>query len=119
MVSIIDSSGSEPVGIHYLWFKLNDNTFQVIGASYVTEYDLLKKSANSLRLLRETEKRSIEVPVLRIIKANEGESISEINKRTGNSWDAQLTAVMNDIPIDEPLKDGQVVKIARKEKYIN
>ena len=118
VVSIIDSSGSEPVVIHNLWFTLNNITFQVIGASYESDYGLLKKSAQSLRVITNDEKESIEIPVLRFIAANEGETIEAFNERSGNTWDMQLTAVMNNIPIDKPLKKGQLVKIARKEKYM-
>lgn len=118
LVSIIDRTGSEPVGIHNLWFKLNEYTFQVIGASYQTEYELLVKSANTLRMLSEQEKKSIEVPVLRYVSAIEGESLKELSDRTENEWDPKLTAVMNNIPEEETLKEKQLVKIARIEKYI-
>lgn len=118
VVSIVDASGTEPVGIHNLWFTLNNNTFQVIGASYESDFGSLKKSAQSLRVITDDEKKSIEIPVLRFIEANEGETIKALNERSGNTWDAQLTAVMNNIPTDEPLKKGQLVKITRKEKYI-
>ena len=118
LVSVIDHSGVEPVGIHNLWFKLNDYTFQVLGASYEAEYNLLEKCANSLRVLTEKEKWAIEVQVLRYAAANDGETIEEFSERTGNTWNPELTAVMNNIPSDKPLGKGQLVKYASKEKYV-
>jgi predicted Zn-dependent protease len=118
VVSIVDVSGAEPVGIHNLWFTLNNTTYQVIGASYESDYGLLKKSAQSLRVITDDQKKSIEIPVLRFIEAHEDETIEALNERSGNTWDVQLTSVMNNIPTDKPLKKGQLVKITRKEKYI-
>jgi predicted Zn-dependent protease len=118
LVSVVDKTGTEPVGIHNLWFKLDNFTFQVLGASYESDYELLVKSANSLRALTEQEKRSVEVQVLRYATANDGESIEEFNKRTGNTWDPKLTAVMNNLLHNRPLNEGQLIKISRTEKYM-
>jgi predicted Zn-dependent protease len=117
LVSVKDTTGPEPVGIHNLWFKLNENTFQVLGASYETEYALLEKSANSLRILNEEDNKLLTVQVLRYASAIDGESIEDFNKRTGNTWNVELTAVMNNIQVDEQLKEGQFLKIAKMEKY--
>jgi predicted Zn-dependent protease len=119
IVSIMDRTDAEPVGIHHLWFTLNNNTYRVIGASYQSEYELLKKSANTLRPITDLEKESVKVPVLRFIAAYENETLQELNERSGNTWSIELTAVMNNISPDKPLEKGQWVKIARNEKYMN
>ena len=118
LVSVIDNTGVEPVGIHNLWFELNNYTFQVFGASYETEYNHLEKCANSLRVLTGQEKAAIEVQVLRYATADDGEAIEEFSERTGNTWSAELTAAMNNIPPDKLLEKGQLIKIAKMEKYL-
>jgi predicted Zn-dependent protease len=118
IVTLIDNTGTEPVGIHNLWFSLNGNTFQAIGISYESDFELLKNSANTIRPMLEQEVKSIEVPVLRFIKAHEGETLEALSKRSGNHWSPELTAIMNNIPPHKSLGKEQLVKIARMEKYM-
>ena len=54
---------------------------------------------------------------LRIADARAGESLGDLSRRTGNAWDVQRTAVMNEIFTDELLESGQLVKIAIREPY--
>ncbi len=49
--------------------------------------------------------------------ARAGERIAGLSQRTGNEWDIQTTAVINDIFANEPLEAGQLVKIAVSRPY--
>ena len=55
--------------------------------------------------------------VLHVVAAEEGESIEEFSRRTGNEWKPSFTAVMNNIPEDRLLEEGQYLKIVKSERY--
>jgi predicted Zn-dependent protease len=71
----------------------------------------------SLRSLTDRERAKIQEMRLRIAVAISGESLAELSERTGNRWDIQQTAVMNDLFADHVLDAGQLVKIAVTEDY--
>jgi predicted Zn-dependent protease len=71
----------------------------------------------SLRSLTDRERAKIQEMRLRIAVAISGESLAELSERTGNRWDIQQTAVMNDLFADHVLDAGQLVKIAITEDY--
>jgi predicted Zn-dependent protease len=71
----------------------------------------------SLRNLTVRELAMIQEMRLRVAVAISGESLAELSERTGNRWDIQQTAVMNDLFADHVLDAGQLVKIAITEDY--
>ncbi len=117
LLSLTDTTGAEPVGIHQLWFKLNGITYELSGAAFDSEFSKLKETALSIRTLTEQEKNSIKVKVLRIVKAQEGESIDSISQRTNNAWNADMTALMNGIAKEKTFSEGDPVKILHIENY--
>ena len=72
----------------------------------------------SLRSLDPYERAKIQEKRLRITTARAGENLMELSERTGNQWDIQQTAVMNDLFADHVLDSGQLVKIAVSEDYV-
>ena len=63
------------------------------------------------------EKKSISGWKLRSEKAIADETIADFCRRTGNMWNAERTALMNGINVEEPLRDEQVLKIAINSPY--
>jgi predicted Zn-dependent protease len=78
-----------------------------------------RKTAQSFRSLTPEELASIEENRLRVATAHGGESLIEFAERTGNVWSVHVTALMNDHPPGESLEEGQVLKIARRERYVS
>lgn len=118
LVSITDSTGGEVMGIHSLWFRFNNTTFQLLGIATLDKMEALKKTALSIRKLSAEERQSIEMLSLRIREAKQGETLTQFCQRTGNAWNTELTAAMNNIKKDAALSQGQLLKIALKEKYV-
>jgi len=118
LVSIRDSTRGEVFGIHSLWFRLNDVTLQMLGLAIDSKTELLRSTALSVRTLTIEERNSIKIHTLRIREALAGESIKDFNARTGNVWDVEITAIMNNIEPDIALDVGQLVKITVKENYV-
>lgn len=118
LVSLKDSTSGEVFGIHSLWFRFNEVTYQMLGLAQATKTELLRNTAFSVRTLTPEERNSIDIHTLRIREASAGESIEDFNNRTGNVWDAQITAIMNDIKPGTTLSEGQLLKVALKEDYV-
>jgi hypothetical protein len=53
---------------------------------------------------------------MHIAEARAGESLEAFCKRTGNVFNPELTAVLNDLD-DKPLEQGKLLKIGRLEPY--
>jgi predicted Zn-dependent protease len=78
---------------------------------------VFRSVARSFRPLHPRERESIRETRLRIVEARAGESLRELSERTGNRWDVQQTAVMNDLFANAPLEAGRLLKIAVSERY--
>jgi hypothetical protein len=77
----------------------------------------VRSFARGFRPLTAEERDQIDELRLRIVEAHEGETLEQISARTGNDWNLNETAVANALFIDQPLREGQLVKIARREVY--
>ncbi|MDJ0868243.1 MAG: M48 family metalloprotease [Myxococcota bacterium] len=73
--------------------------------------------ARTLRPLTPEERDSIEVTRLRVVKALEDEDLFDLSRRTDNAWDVQRTAALNGVFTDHRFLGGELVKIARAERY--
>ena len=73
--------------------------------------------ARSFRPLTSKERASIRETRLRLVPARAEESIAELSQRTGNEWNIQQTAVMNDIFANDRLEAGRLMKIAVSQPY--
>jgi predicted Zn-dependent protease len=103
------------------WLCRDDSVYRFTGAAPSTSFDTYKGTLwnvpRSFRPLRPEEREKIREMRLRIAVAREGESLSDLSKRTANRWDIQYTAVVNDLFTDHALDSGQLVKIAIAEDY--
>lgn len=118
VVTYTDNSGSEPVHMHFLWVACEGLMYQMIGMAPERYQGSLRKTALSFRQLSSKERSSIKETRIRIVSAHEGESLTQMCQRTKNVWDPQTTALMNGINKQTSLKQGQLLKIAVKQKYI-
>jgi predicted Zn-dependent protease len=119
LVTIDDASSGQSAHIKYLWVTIGNLTYQLIGAGPDRYKADLKKTVLSLRPLTSQERNSITGIRLRIAVAKSGETLAQLGQRTGNVWPVDYTAMMNNIPENSMLTDGQLIKIARKEPYIS
>ena len=118
LVKFNDTSGRETAHIYYLWVTIRDLTYGLIGAGVDRYKENLRKTVLSLRPLTSEERNSITGIRLRIAKAKSGETLAELGKRTGNVWETDYTAMVNNIPENTILEKGQLIKIAREEPYV-
>lgn len=118
-VSLQDNSGSKPVNYQIYWIKTGKVMFNVMGVSYTNHTESVTAIVNSMRKLTDEEKSGITGLKIRVAIAQNGETIEKLSSRTNNTWDAELTALMNGLEPNTVLKQGQVIKISVEEPYIS
>ena len=110
-----------PVRAHITLIAYQGTIYRLIGLSVSPSSaryaGVFVSVARSFRPLTPRERESIRETRLRIVPARAGESLREISNRTGNRWNVQETAVMNDLFADAPLREAQLVKVAVSERY--
>ena len=75
-------------------------------------------TARSFRPLTQEERAGIRSSRMRIATAKAGEGFAALAKRTGNAWDPGTTAVYNGVFVDHRYRGGELVKLARSERYV-
>ena len=111
------SRGGERSYLHYLWARMGEVTYQLVGAGANRYRPVLRDTALSMRPLAEDDWESITALRLHVAEAREDESIAQLGERTGNQWTPEYTALINGLAVDSPLEAGTLVKIARREQY--
>ncbi|MGD8501760.1 MAG: M48 family metalloprotease [Phycisphaerales bacterium] len=117
LVTYSDTSGKEPMHLHFLWVAYRGLIYQFIGLAAESYRPTLRDAALSFKPLTSSERASIKETRLRIVSARANETLDQLNKRTRNVWDVKTTSVMNGIKPGQPLQKGQLVKIAVLQPY--
>lgn len=117
VASFTEASGRRRMEMHFAWVNLEGTLFQMIGLAPEAKRHLLRDAALSFRAITAEERQAVQAARVRVVAAKEGETIEQLSKRTGNALASSLTAVINGLQVDGELKEGQRVKIVRKEPY--
>lgn len=103
------------------WIAFNGTIYRISGITRsraLSRYQgVFINCARSFKPLTPALRKRIRVNRLRSARALEGETLTAFNERTKNEWNIEETAVMNAIFSDQPLKGGQLLKIAHSEPY--
>jgi predicted Zn-dependent protease len=100
------------------WIAYESGIYRMTGVSRTNRYRAaFVNTARSFRPLTPEQRASVTETRLRIAIAREGESLGDISKRTGNRWNVQQTAIMNDLFANAALVGGQLVKVSLAEAY--
>jgi predicted Zn-dependent protease len=117
LVSFKDLSGETPVDVQLYWIKTEQVMLNIMGIGYMDYSAMLENTALSVRPLTDEEKNTITALRIRLVEAEEGETLQSLTQRSGNEWDVETTALINNIPNDAMLEQGSLVKIAKREAY--
>ncbi len=100
------------------WIAYDSKIYRLTAASPSSRYEAaFLNTARSFRPLTPEQRAAVRETRLRVAMAQEGESLGALSGRTGNQWNVQQTAVMNDVFANEALRRGQLVKVALSEKF--
>jgi predicted Zn-dependent protease len=108
------------VGVHLTWIAWEGAIYRLTGVARGGPGRLegiFNNVPRSFRPLTSRERASIRETRLRLVPARAGESLAELSRRTGNEWNIQQTAVMNDVFANDHLEAGRLMKIAVSQPY--
>ena len=103
------------------WIAYDGNLYQVsvlcTQARYAAERDRLRAIGGGFARLSARDRSLIQEERLRTVRARDGESLEQLLDRSGAAWDPDEAAVANAIESGDPLRNGQLVKVSRREPY--
>jgi predicted Zn-dependent protease len=102
-----------------LWLKRNDYTFKFSSLGLAQYREVSLSMANSLHTITDLERNSIKQTEVDIVAVKDGETIEDLSSRTGNVLQLEYLALINNVAVDEKLRNGQWVKIGVVTKYVS
>ena len=103
------------------WIALDGNIYRLsafLNGGSARRYEgVFRSFPRGFRRIEASELEQIEEQRLRIVEALGGETLAELSARTGNAWNVNETSVHNQILPGERLREGQLVKIAARERW--
>ncbi len=110
--------GGRSLRISLTWVAMNSSIYRITGAAISDRYmPAFISVARSFREITPAQRASVHENHLKIVVAHEGETLAQLSKRTGNDWNVQQTAIMNDIFANAKLRAGQHVKVSIPVPY--
>jgi predicted Zn-dependent protease len=114
-------AGGDLSELDLTWVAHRGNVYQVSvlssAARYASGRAELRAIGESFAPLGARERSLITERRLRIVRAHSGESLERLVERAAGAWKPDETAVANAIEPGDSLRDGQLVKVARREPY--
>jgi predicted Zn-dependent protease len=115
------------MGILLTWISHKGLVYKMTGISPTETFGTYRnsfiKTVASFRPLAEEDLPKILEARLRIVQARNGETLQELEKRSGSMWTPAEIAVANGLSENDRLSEGQLIKVAvlapYKSKIVN
>ncbi len=117
MISFTEKVKTVTMFAYVLWIPLEDKLFKLTGITPIEYQPQLEETAKSLRTLKNNERNSFQVDLMRIVDARQGETIKTLSIRSGNILNDELTGVINSRNPDDQLNQGESIKVVKKYPY--
>jgi len=114
-MAVEDSSGAEPVMLHFVWLSKGENMYRFVGMGYDEHKQAMQDSVTSIRQITPAERQKLFKVVFAVAQARSGETIKTLSDRTGNALGLEYTSIINSRSVDESLDSGEMIKIGVKE----
>jgi predicted Zn-dependent protease len=105
-----------PLTLDFTWIAHPSGVYRIMSAIPQDRYGEARPifDAVATHFHRSTaeERASVTKRQLWIARAEPGESLSQLSRRTGNVWSIEETALINGLDAESALPEGQMVKIA-------
>jgi predicted Zn-dependent protease len=102
-------------------FPYRGATWRITGLSPSSSFGKysgrIHSTVRSFRPLTAEQRASLRAERLRLATARVGEDVVALSRRTDNAWDPGRTAVSNAVFVNHRFEGGEMVKIARVERY--
>jgi len=109
------------MGVILIWVSHKGLVYQMTAMSLIESFGSYQenflKTIHSFRHLSEEDLPKNLEARLRIVKARNGETLEELEKRSDSVWSPAKIAVANGLSEKDQLREGQLVKVAILEPY--
>lgn len=103
------------------WIAHEGRIYQIAGVTPLERSDafgpVFERIMQSFRPLSKEERASIREDRLRLVAAEEGETLNALIARSGTRWSADMVGVANGLAPGDRLVRGQLVKVVLSEPY--
>ncbi|MEX5214747.1 MAG: M48 family metalloprotease [Nitrospiraceae bacterium] len=103
------------------WIGHGGLIYQIVAVAPTRHFETLKPTLdttiNSFRPMTVAERDGITEKRIRLIRAQNGETIAALAARTQSAWKPEEIAVANGLKVSDSLAQGQLLKIAVTESY--
>ena len=109
------------LGIDLTWIAHDGLVYQIAGIAPKKGFDSISHAftatAQSFRPLTVGERAAVREQRIRLVHARAGETIEALAARSNSTWTKEEIAVANALAADEPLREGQTLKVTILEPY--
>jgi predicted Zn-dependent protease len=113
--------GDAKLTVDLTWIAYGGMIYQIAGIAETRTFDsvrpVLRSVVESFRPLSADERNSIREKRIRLVKAQEGETVKELTARSRSAWKSSQVAVANGLEESDRLREGQLIKITIEEPY--
>jgi predicted Zn-dependent protease len=113
--------GDSRLTVDLTWIAYRGLIYQIAGIAETRTFDTVRtvfqSVVESFRPLSPEERSSIREKRIRLVKAQDGETVKDLAARSGSAWKASQVAVANGLEESDHLRAGQLIKIAVEEPY--
>ena len=103
------------------WVAVGNLTWSVEGAAPVdtAERDarIINASIDTIAPISDADRARIGITRLRTTRANDGEMLGSLRRRSGSTWNADQIAIANGLARDAVLAAGQLIKVPVREVF--
>ena len=117
LLTYSDTHEGETIHMHFLWIAYQGKLYQFVGLAPDRYQPLLKETALSFRPITSKEMGNIREQRLQVVAAHSGETLEHLSRRTGNTTDLNITAIINQVRPEEKLAKGRLIKITTLQPY--
>lgn len=114
-------SRSDRDKLHLTWIASDGMIYRIAGmgkkSGWAGLQPLFRETAGSFRLPTKAELAQVTELRVAVVRARSGESLEALMKRSGSELEVKEIAVGNGIQADATLKQGQLIKIAKRVRY--
>jgi predicted Zn-dependent protease len=108
-------------GIHLTWIASDGMVYRVAGMGKKSGWaglsPIFRKTAGSFHVPSKAELEQVTELRVALVRAREGEALEALMKRSGSELEPKEIAVGNGLQVDTRLKNGQLIKIAKRTRY--
>ena len=119
-ITRVSQEGQE-IYVYLAWIAKDEVVYQLLGAAPTSRWGdhrpVFERTAASFRAPSRAELDEVYEDRLRLVAARRGETLAQLCKRSKSRWSLERVAAANARDPADPLEEGMLIKISRRESY--